>query len=71
LLFMAYDTILVAHYMRTVALKMTGFPTIITYRVRAVGFKMIGLTTAVIKLKSFLKRIIGIYMTSKQIEIVF
>ena len=50
---------------------MTGFPTIIIYRVRAVGFKITSLTAAMIKLRSFLKRIIGVYIASKQTEIVF
>ena len=44
---------------------MTGFPTIIAYRVRAVGFKMTGLTTAITKLRSFFKRIIGVYIASR------
>ena len=43
---------------------MTSFPIIIVYRVRAVGFKIIGLTIAIIKLKSFLKRIISVYIAS-------
>jgi hypothetical protein len=51
--------------MRTVAFKITGFSTIITYRVRAVSFKIIGLTAAVIKLRSFLKRIISVYIANK------
>jgi hypothetical protein len=71
LLFIAYNTILVACYIRTVTLKITGFPTIIVYRVRAVSFKMTGLITTVIKLRSFLKRIISIYITSEQTEIAF
>ena len=62
---------MVAYYIKTVAFKITDFPTIIVYRVRAVGFKMTGLTAAVIKLKSFLKRIIGIYIANKQTEIAF
>jgi hypothetical protein len=62
---MAYNTILVAHYMRTVTFKMTSFPTIIAYRVRAVGSKMTSLTAAVIKLKSFLKRAIGVYIAGR------
>jgi hypothetical protein len=62
---MAYNTILVAYYTRTVVFKMTGFPIIIACRVRAVNFKITGLTAAVIKLKSFLKRTISVYMTSK------
>jgi len=39
---------------------MTGFPIIIVYRVRVIGF-----TIAVIKLKNVLKRIISVYMASK------
>ena len=62
---MAYSTILVIYYIRTVTLKMTGFPIIIIYRVRVIGFKMTGLTIAIIKLRSFLKRIISIYMAGK------
>ena len=62
---MAYGTILVARYTKIVALKITGFPIIIAYRVKVVGFKMTGLTIAVIKLRSFLKRIIGVYMAGK------
>ena len=50
---------------------MTDFPTIIIYRVRAVGFKITGLTAAVIKLRSFLKRIIGMYIASRQTEMAF
>ena len=68
---MAYSTILVIHYTKTITLKMTGFPIIITYRVRAVSFKITGLTIAVIKLKSFLKRTISIYIAGRQTEIVF
>ena len=68
---MAYGTILVTCYMRTVVFKMTGFPTIIIYRVKAVGFKMTGLTIAIIKLRSFLKRTIGVYIDSKQTEMAF
>ena len=64
MLFMAYSTILVACYIRIVALKMTGFPIIIVYRVRAIGFKMTGLIIAITKLRSFLKRIIGVYIAS-------
>ena len=65
MLSIAYNTILVAYYIRIVAFKITSFPTIIIYRVRAVGFKITGLTAAVIKLRSFLKRIIGVYIASK------
>ena len=50
---MAYGTILVIYYIKTVALKMTGFPIIIIYRVRAVGFEMTSLIVAIIKLRSF------------------
>ena len=50
---------------------MTNFPTIIIHKVRAVSFKMTGLTAAIIKLKSFFKRTIGVYIASKQTEIVF
>ena len=57
---MAYGTTLVIYYIRTVALKMTSFPIFILCRVKAVGFKMIGLTIAIIKLRSFLKMIIGV-----------
>ena len=62
---MAYGTILVIYYIRIVALKMTGFPIIIIYRVRVVGFKITSLTAAIIKLRSFLKRIIGAYMAGR------
>ena len=65
MLFMAYGTILVACYIRTVALKMTGFPIIIIHRVRAIGFKMTGFTIVIIKLRSFLKRTIGAYMAGR------
>ena len=50
---------------------MTGFPIIITCRVRAVGFKITGLTAAVTKLRSFLKRIISVYIAGGQTEIAF
>jgi len=62
---MAYSTILVVYYIRTVALKITSFPIIIAYRVRVVGFKITSLTAAVIKLRSFFKRIINAYIASK------
>jgi len=68
---MAYSTTLVVYYTRTVTLKITGFPIIIAHRVRAVGFKITGLTAAIIKLRSFFKRTISAHMASKQIEIVF
>ena len=64
MLSIAYSTILVAYYIRTVALKITGFPTIIIYRVRAVSFKITSLTITVIKLRSFFKRIISVYIAS-------
>ena len=65
MLFIAYNIILVAYHIRTVVLKITGFPIIIAYRVRVVGFKITGLTAAIIKLRSFFKRIIGAYIASK------
>jgi hypothetical protein len=65
LLSIAYSTILVTHYIKTVTLKITSFPIIIVYRVRVVSFKITSLTTAVIKLKSFLKRIISIYIAGR------
>jgi hypothetical protein len=68
---MAYGTILVIYYTKIVALKITGFPIIIARRVRVVSFKITSLTIAVIKLKSFLKRVIGVYIASRLIEIVF
>ena len=71
MLFIAYNTILVAYYTRIVALKITSFPIIIICRVRAVGFKMTGLTTAIIKLRSFFKKIISTHIAGKQTEMVF
>ena len=71
MLSIAYNTILVACYTKTVAFKMTNFPTIIACRVRAVNFKITSFTIAIIKLRSFLKRTIGIYMTSRQTEMAF
>ena len=65
MLSIAYSTILVARYIRTVALKITSFPTIIVYRVRAVSFKITGLTIAITKLRSFLKRTIGAHMAGR------
>ena len=65
MLSIAYSTILVARYIRIVALKITGFPIIIIYRVRVVSFKITSLTIAVIKLRSFLKRIISVYITGR------
>ena len=62
---MAYSTILVIRYTRIVTLKITGFPIIIIYRVRVVSFKITSLTIAAIKLRSFLKRIIGVYMAGR------
>ena len=57
--------------MRTVVFKITSFPIIIICRVRVVGFKITSLTAAVIKLRSFLKRTISVYIASKQTEIAF
>jgi len=71
LLTIAYNTILVVYYTKIVALKMTGFPIIIIYRVKAVGFKMTSLTITIIKLRSFLKRTIGVYIAGRQTEIAF
>ena len=68
---MAYSTILVIYYTRIVTLKITGFSIIIIYRVRVVSFKITSLTAAVIKLRSFLKRIISLYIAGRQIEIAF
>ena len=62
---------MLVYYIRIVIFKITGFPIIIIYRVRAVGFEMISLTAAMIKLRSFFKRIIGVYIASRQTEIVF
>ena len=71
MLSIAYSTILVAYYMRIVTFKITSFPTIIVYRVRAVGFKITGFTAAIIKLRSFFKRIISVYIASRQIKMAF
>ena len=71
MLSIAYSTTLIARYIKTVALKMTGFPIIIIYRVRVIGFKITGLTIAIIKLRSFLKRIISMYIAGRQTEMVF
>jgi len=68
---MAYSTILVIYYIRTVALEITSFPIIIVYKVRAIGFKITGFIIAVIKLRSFLKRTIGAYIASRQTEMAF
>ena len=62
---MAYSTILVIRYTRTAALKITGFPIIIIYRVRVVSFKITSLTVAIIKLRSFFKRIISLYIAGR------
>ena len=62
---MAYGTTLVVYYIRIVVFEITGFPIIIVYRVKAIGFEMIGFIIAVIKLRNFFKRIIGVYITSK------
>jgi hypothetical protein len=71
LLSIAYSTILVIYYTRTVTLKITSFPIIIIYRIRAVSFKITSFTAAVIKLRSFLKRVISAYIAGRPIEIVF
>ncbi len=68
---MAYSTTLVTYHIKTVTLKMTGFPIIIVYRVRVISFKMTSLIIATIKLRSFLKRTISIYIAGKQTEIAF
>ena len=65
MLSIAYSTILVIRYTRIVTLKITSFPIIIIYRVRAVSFKITSLTIAVIKLRSFLKRTIGVYISGR------
>ena len=62
MLSIVYGTILVIYHIKTVTFKMTSFPIIIIYRVRVIGFKMTGLTIAIIKLRSFFKRIIGVYI---------
>ena len=62
---------MVAYYIRTVAFEMTSFSIIITCRVRAVGFKITGLTAAVIKLRSFFKRTIGAYIAGRQTKMAF
>ena len=62
---------MVVYYTNTVALKITNFSIIIIYRVRAVGFEIISLTVAIIKLRSFFKRTIGTYIASRQTEIAF
>jgi len=65
---MAYSIILVARYTKTITFKITGFFTIIAYRVKAVSFKITSLTIAVIKLKNLLKRIIGVYIQCQDIN---
>ena len=62
---------MVVYYIRIVAFKITSFPTIITCRVRAVGFKITNLITAIIKLRSFFKKTISIYIASGQTEMAF
>ena len=71
MLSIAYSTILVTRYTRIIALKITGFPTIITHRVRVVSFKITSLTIAAIKLKSFFKRIISAHIASRQTKMAF
>ena len=65
MLSIAYSTILVIYYIRIVTLKITGFPIIIIYRVKVVSFKITSLTIAIIKLRSFLKRIISVYIAGR------
>ena len=65
MLSIAYGTILVAYHTRTVAFKITGFPTIIACRVRAISFKITSFTAAIVKLNSFFKRTIGAYIASR------
>ena len=65
MLSIAYSTILVTRYTKIVTLKITSFPIIIIYRVKVVSFKITGFTVAVIKLRSFLKRIISAYMAGR------
>ena len=65
MLSIAYGTILVIYYTRIVTLKITSFPIIIIYRVKVVSFKITSLTIAVIKLRSFLKRTIGLYIAGR------
>ena len=62
---MAYSTILIIYNINIVAFKITSFPISIVYRVRAVSFKITRPTIAVIKLRSFFKRIIGVYIASR------
>ena len=62
---------MVAHHIKTVVFEITSFPTIIIYRVRAVGFKITSLTAAIIKLKGFFKRTIGMHIAGKQTKITF
>ena len=50
---------------------MTGFPIIIVYRVRAVGFEMTGFIVIITKLRSFFKRTIGIYIASGLTKMAF
>ena len=65
MLSIAHGTISVVYHIRIVIFKITGFPIIIIYRVRAVSFKMTSLTIVMIKLKSFLKRIINAYIAGR------
>ena len=65
MLSIAYSTILIIYYTRIVTLKITSFPIIIIYRVKVVSFKITSLTAAIIKLRSFLKRIIGAYIAGR------
>ena len=65
MLSIAYGTILVIYYTRIATLKITSFPIIIVYRVKVVSFKITSLTIAVIKLRSFLKRTISLYIAGR------
>jgi hypothetical protein len=71
LLSMAYGTILIIYYIRTVALKMISFFIIIIYRVRAVGFEITGFIIAITKLRSFLKRTISVYIANGLTKMAF
>ena len=44
---------------------MTGFFIIIIYKVKTVGFEMTSLTVVMTKLRSFFKRIIGVYIAGR------
>ena len=71
MLSIAHSTILVIYYIRTVALKMTGFFIIIVCKIKTIGFKMTGFTTIMTKLKSFLKRTISTYIAGGLTKMAF